>query len=73
MESMRLLSKSENWSLIALAASLVLAYVLFFAPGHQHVFGDRNDPVSVGMGVMMVGTVIVEIGVLYSLSGRRAR
>jgi len=70
---MRLLSKSENWSLIALAASLVLAYVLFFAPGHQHVFGDRNDPVSVGMGVMMVGTVIVEIGVLYSLSGRRAR
>lgn len=70
---MRLLSKSENWSLIALAAGLVLAYVLFFAPGHQHVFGDRNDPVSVGMGVMMVGTVIVEIGVLYSLSGRRAR
>jgi hypothetical protein len=73
MESMRLLSKSENWSLIALAVSLVLAYVLFFAPGHQHVFGDRNDPVSIGMGVMMVGTVIVEIGVLYSLSGRRAR
>lgn len=73
MESMRLLSRSENWSLIALAVSFVLAYVLFFAPGHQHVFGDRNDPVSVGMGLMMIGTVIVEIGVLYSLTGRRAR
>jgi hypothetical protein len=73
MESMRLLSKTENWSLIALAASFVLACVVFFAPGHQHVFGDRNDPVSVGMEVMMVSTVIAELVVLYSLSGRRAR
>jgi hypothetical protein len=73
MESMRLLSKSENWSLIALAASLVLAYVLFFAPGHQHVFGDRNDPLSVGVSVMMVGAVIAELNVLFTLSRRRAR
>jgi hypothetical protein len=73
MESMRLLSKSENWSLIALATNLVLAYVLFFSPGHQHVFGDWNDPLSAGMGVMMVGTVIVEVAVLYTLSRRRAR
>ena len=73
MESMRLLSKSENWSLIALGASFVLAFVLFFAPGHQHVFGDRTDPVSVGMEVMMIGTVVAELVVLYSLSGRRSR
>jgi len=73
MESMRLLSKSENWSLIALAASLVLAYVLFFAPGHQHVFGDRNDPLSVGVSIMMVGAVIAELNVLFTLSRRRAR
>ena len=73
MESMRLLSKTENWSLIALAASLVLAYVLFFAPGHQHVFGDRNDPLSVGMGIMMVVAVAAELAVLFTLSRRRAR
>ena len=73
MESMRLLSKSENWSLIALAASLVLAYVLFFAPGHHHVFGDTNDPLSVGMGIMMVIAVAAELTVLFTLSRRRAR
>jgi hypothetical protein len=73
MESMRLLSKTENWSLIALAASLVLAYVLFFAPGHQHVFGDRNDPLSVGIGIMMVIAVSAELAVLFTLSRRRAR
>ncbi len=68
-----MLSKSENWSLIALAGSLVLAYVLFFAPGHQHVFGDWSDPVSVGMGIMMMSTVIVEVAVLHSLRRRRTR
>jgi protein-S-isoprenylcysteine O-methyltransferase Ste14 len=73
MESMRLLSKTENWSLIAVAASLVLAYVLFFAPGHQHVFGDRNDPLSVGIGIMMVFAVAAELTVLFTLSRRRAR
>jgi len=73
MESMRLLSKTENWSLIALAASLVLAYVLFFSPGHQHVFWDRNDPLSVGMGIMMVIAVAAELAVLFTLSRRRAR
>lgn len=70
---MRLLSKSENWSLIALAANLVLAYVLFFAPGHRHVFGDWNDPLSAGMGVMMVATVVAELAVLFTLTGRQAR
>jgi len=73
MESMRLLSKSENWSLIALAISLGLALVLFIAPGHQHVFGDWNDPLSVGVGLMMLGTVILEIAVLFTLSRRRTR
>ncbi len=73
MESMRLLSKTENWSLIAVAASLVLAYVLFFAPGHQHAFGDRSDPVSVGMGIMMVIAVAAELTVLFTLSRRSAR
>jgi hypothetical protein len=73
MESMRLLSKTENWSLIAIGASLVLAYVLFFAPGHQHVFGDRKDPLSVGMGIMMVFAVAAELTVLFTLSRRRAR
>jgi len=70
---MRLLSKSENWSLIALAANLALAYVLFFAPSHQHVFGDWNDPLSAGVGIMMVGTVVAELAVLFTLTGRRAR
>jgi len=73
MESMRTFSKFENWSLIALAGSLALALVLFFAPGHQHVFGDWEDPLSVGMGIMMMTTVIVEVAVLYSLSRRRTR
>jgi hypothetical protein len=73
MESMRLLSKSENWSLIALVTNLVLACVLFVAPGHQHVFGDWNDPVSTGMGIMMVGTTVAELAVLFTLSRRRAR
>ena len=73
MKSMRLLSKSENWSLIALAVSFVLAYVLFFAPGHQHVFGDRNDPLSVVVSIMMVAAVIAELNVLFTLSRRRAR
>ena len=73
MKSMRLLSKSENWSLIALGANLVLASVLFFAPGHQHVFGDWNDPLSAGMGIMMVGTVVAELAVLFTLTRRRIR
>ncbi len=73
MVSMRLLSKTENWSLIALAASLVLAFVLFFAPGHQHVFGDWHDPLSAGISVMMVAAVIAELAVLFTLSGRGAR
>jgi hypothetical protein len=73
MESMRLLSKTENWSLIALVMNLVLAYVFFFAPGHRHVFGDWNDPLSVGMGVMMVGTVVAELAAMFMLSRRRAR
>ena len=73
MESMRLLSKTENWSLIVLAASLVLACVLFFAPGHQHVFGDRHDPLSLGISVMMIGAVIAELAVLFTLSRRRTR
>lgn len=73
MESMRLLSKSENWSLIALAVSLVLAYVLFFAPGHQHVFGDRNDPLSIVVSIMMVAAVIAELNVLFTLSRKGAR
>ncbi len=73
MESMRHLSKYENWSLIALAANLVLAYVLFFAPGHQHVFGDWNDPLSAGVGVMMGGTVVAELAVLFTLTRGRAR
>jgi protein-S-isoprenylcysteine O-methyltransferase Ste14 len=73
MESMRLLSNSENWSLIALAVSLVLAYVLFFAPGHQHVFGDRNDPLSLVVSIMMVAAVIAELNVLFTLSRKGAR
>jgi protein-S-isoprenylcysteine O-methyltransferase Ste14 len=73
MESMRLLSNTENWSLIALVASLVLAYVLFFAPGHQHVFGDWSDPLAVGMGIIMVIAVAAELTVLFTLSRRRAR
>lgn len=70
---MRLLSESENWSLIALVANLVLTCVLFFAPGHQHSFGDWNDPLSVGMGVMMAGTVVAELAVLFVMSRRGAR
>lgn len=70
---MRLFSKSENWSLIALAANFVLAFVLFFAPGHQHVFGDWDDPLSAGMGVMMVGTVVAELAVLFTLRRRGTR
>jgi hypothetical protein len=73
MVSMRHLSKTENWSLIALATSLVLAFVLFFAPGHQHVFGDWHDPLSLGISVMMVGAVIAELTVLFTLSRRSAR
>lgn len=70
MMSMKHLPKSENWSLIALAGSVVLAYVLCFAPGHAHVFGDWNDPVSALTGIAVLSAVIVEVAMLFALSWR---
>lgn len=72
MESMRLFTKFENWSLVVLFASLGLAVALCFAPGHRHMFGDLSDPISAGLGVIMTAAVIVEIAVLFTMSRRRS-
>jgi hypothetical protein len=64
------LSNLENWSLIALAGSLVLNLVIGLAPGHQHVFGDWTDPVSALTGLLLVSTALIEVAVLFSMSRR---
>lgn len=61
---MRFLTKSENWSLIVLFASLALAFMLSFAPVYRHLFW--------GVMVVMAAAVIVETGVLFTMSRRRS-
>ena len=55
---------------MALVTSMVLAYVLCLAPGHQHTLGDWRDPVGTLSGVALVASAIVEVAVLFSMSRR---
>jgi hypothetical protein len=66
------LTNRQNWSLIALVLCLMLNVAVGFAPANTHVLGNWSDPVSAMLGAALVACVVMEVGVLFSMS-RRAR
>jgi hypothetical protein len=59
--------KTLKWTVFSLASMLLCGYGLFLAPGHQHSFGNWNDPFSVFMGIAVVAAIAAQMVALFLL------